>query len=49
MSLMHSVATEPGNKLTDVRKSGYLWWLRLDGKIQVTTQYLQKLEGPWSH
>merc|ERR1711860_318672 len=34
-----------GKKLTDVRKSGLLWWLRPDGKTQVTIQYLQKTDG----
>merc|ERR1712003_281184 len=34
-----------GKKLTDVRKSGELWWLRPDGKTQVTIQYVQKLDG----
>merc|ERR1712228_488615 len=32
-------------KLTDVRKDGSLWWLRPDGKTQVTIQYLQKPDG----
>merc|ERR1711869_54894 len=32
-------------KLTDVRKSGHLWWLRPDGKTQVTIEYLQKADG----
>merc|ERR1712084_210812 len=32
-------------KLTDVRKSGLLWWLRPDGKTQVTIQYLQRADG----
>merc|ERR1712031_109870 len=32
-------------KLTDVRKSGLLWWLRPDGKTQVTIEYLQKADG----
>merc|ERR1711890_103711 len=32
-------------KLTDVRKSGHLWWLRPDGKTQVTIEYLQKSDG----
>merc|ERR1711985_77694 len=27
------------------RKSGDLWWLRPDGKTQVTIQYLQKADG----
>merc|ERR1711988_851215 len=34
-----------GKKLTDVRKSGHLWWLRPDGKTQVTIEYLQKADG----
>merc|ERR1712107_402250 len=42
---MGSVATKLGKKLTDVRKSGLLWWLRPDGKTQVTIQYLQKADG----
>merc|ERR1712031_55225 len=32
-------------KLTDVRKSGLLWWLRPDGKTQVTIEYLQHDDG----
>merc|ERR1711865_986734 len=32
MPLTHSMATRLGKKLTDVRKSGALWWLRPDGK-----------------
>jgi len=31
--------------LTDVRKSGELWWLRPDGKTQVTIEYKQKADG----
>merc|ERR1719190_149596 len=42
MPLTHSMATRLGKKLTDVRKSGKLWWLRPDGKTQVTIEYLQK-------
>merc|ERR1712210_301079 len=45
MPLTHSVATKLGKKLTDVRKSGLLWWLRPDGKTQVTIEYLQKPDG----
>jgi S-adenosylmethionine synthetase len=39
------MATRLGKKLTDVRKNGKLWWLRPDGKTQVTIQYLQKADG----
>jgi S-adenosylmethionine synthetase len=45
MPLTHSVATKLGKKLTDVRKSGDLWWLRPDGKTQVTIEYKQKSDG----
>merc|ERR1712228_228317 len=45
MPLTHSVATKLGKKLTDVRKSGQLWWLRPAGKTQVTIEYLQKADG----
>jgi len=45
MPLTHSVATKLGKKLTDVRKSGDLWWLRPDGKTQVTIEYKQKADG----
>merc|ERR1711966_410715 len=45
MPLTHLIATRLGKKLTDVRKSGHLWWLRPDGKTQVTIQYLQKVDG----
>merc|ERR1712138_292102 len=45
MPLTHSIATRLGKKLTDVRKNGKLWWLRPDGKTQVTIQYLQKADG----
>merc|ERR1739845_236493 len=38
MPLTHSVATKLGKTLTDVRKSGKLWWLRPDGKTQVTIE-----------
>merc|ERR1711933_238216 len=43
--LTHSMATRLGKKLTDVRKSGDLWWLRPDGKTQVTIEYKQKADG----
>merc|ERR1719378_1704537 len=45
MPLTHSVATKLGKKLTDVRKDGTLWWLRPDGKTQVTIEYMQKADG----
>merc|ERR1712071_635410 len=34
-----------GKKLTDVRKNGKLWWLRPDGKTQVTIEYVEKADG----
>merc|ERR1711881_375585 len=45
MPLTHSMATRLGKTLTDVRKSGELWWLRPDGKTQVTIQYQQNEDG----
>jgi len=45
MPLTHSMATRLGKTLTDVRKSGELWWLRPDGKTQVTIEYVQKADG----
>merc|ERR1712176_1637003 len=45
MPLTHSMATRLGKTLTDVRKSGELWWLRPDGETQVTIQYLQREDG----
>merc|ERR1712037_34993 len=45
MPLTHSMATRLGKKLADVRKSGDLWWLRPDGKTQVTIEYLQRADG----
>jgi len=45
MPLTHSMATRLGKTLTDVRKSGELWWLRPDGKTQVTIEYIQKADG----
>merc|ERR1711959_576271 len=45
MPLTHAMATRLGKTLTDVRKSGELWWLRPDGKTQVTIEYEQKSDG----
>merc|ERR1712153_210014 len=45
MPLTHSMATHLGKTLTDVRKSGKLWWLRPDGKTQVTIEYRQHADG----
>merc|ERR1712063_212152 len=45
MPLTHSMATRLGKTLTDVRKSGLLWWLRPDGKTQVTIEYKKKCDG----
>merc|ERR1712134_143895 len=45
MPLTHLVATSLGKKLTDVRKDDSLWWLRPDGKTQVTVEYKQKADG----
>merc|ERR1712057_72293 len=45
MPLTHSMATRLGKKLTDVRKNGKLWWLRPDGKTQVTIEYSEKADG----
>merc|ERR1711870_126512 len=45
MPLTHSMATRLGKTLTDVRKSGELWWLRPDGKTQVTIQYQMNPDG----
>ena len=36
MPLTHLMATRLGKTLNDVRKNGELWWLRPDGKIEVT-------------
>merc|ERR1712224_820791 len=38
-------ATRLGKTLTDVRKSGELWWLRPDGKTQVSIEYKQNADG----
>jgi len=45
MPLTHLLATRLGKTLTEVRKSGHLWWLRPDGKTQVTIEYLQHADG----
>jgi S-adenosylmethionine synthetase len=45
MPLTILIATRLGKKLTDVRKNGDLWWLRPDGKTQVTIEYKQKSDG----
>merc|ERR1712176_799283 len=45
MPLTHTMATRLGKTLTDVRKSGECWWLRPDGKTQVTIEYQQKADG----
>jgi S-adenosylmethionine synthetase len=45
MPLTHYLATRLGKTLTEVRKSGLLWWLRPDGKTQVTIQYKQHADG----
>merc|ERR1719199_776100 len=45
MPLTHSMATRLGKRLTDVRKDGSLWWLRPDGKTQVTIEYTQHTDG----
>merc|ERR1712118_248138 len=45
LPLTHLVATRLGKKLTDVRKDGSLWWLRPDGKTQVTVEYKQNSDG----
>ena len=42
MPLTHSMATCLGKTLTKVRKNGECWWLRPDGKIQATIEYLQQ-------
>ena len=45
MPLTHLMATKLGKTLTDVRKDGSLWWLRPDGKTQVTIKYNQNADG----
>ncbi|GAB5031709.1 s-adenosylmethionine synthase 2 [Nannochloropsis oceanica] len=43
MPLTHLLATSIGARLTEVRKTGVLDWVRPDGKTQVTVEY--KVEG----
>lgn len=45
MPLTHSLATQLGKKLTDVRKDGTLSWVRPDGKTQVTCEYKKGEDG----
>jgi len=45
MPLTHMMATHLGKRLTEVRKDGSLWWLRPDGKTQVTIEYQQHTDG----
>merc|ERR1711865_995135 len=45
MPLTILMATKLGKKLTDVRKDGSLWWLRPDGKTQVTIKYKEHIDG----
>jgi len=45
MPLTILIATRLGKKLTDVRKNGLLWWLRPDGKTQVTIEYKKNEDG----
>jgi len=45
MPLTHLIATRLGKTLTEVRKDGSLWWLRPDGKTQITIEYVQKADG----
>jgi len=44
MPLTHALATQLGNKLTEVRKNGTLKWVRPDGKTQVVVEY-KKVDG----
>merc|ERR1712007_225777 len=53
MPLTHSMATRLGKKLTDVRKSGLLWWLKADGSVEprkihtvvISTQHAEPLKA----
>jgi len=44
MPLTHSLATQIGARLTEVRNKGILKWVRPDGKTQVTVEY-KKVNG----
>jgi S-adenosylmethionine synthetase len=44
MPLTHSLATQIGSRLTEVRVKGILKWVRPDGKTQVTALY-RKVDG----
>jgi len=44
MPLTHSLATQIGSRLTEVRVKGILKWVRPDGKTQVTAVY-RKVDG----
>jgi len=44
MPLTHSLATQIGLRLTEVRNKGILKWVRPDGKTQVTVEY-KKVKG----
>jgi len=45
MPLTHSLSTQLGKRLTDVRKDGTCPWLRPDGKTQVTCEYRKAEDG----
>merc|ERR1711937_962578 len=45
MPLTILIATRLGKQLTDVRKNGRCWWLRPDGKTQVTIEYKKNDDG----
>jgi len=44
VSLTLSMATRLGKRLTDVRRSGLLWWLRPGDKTYVTIEYVQRAD-----
>ena len=44
MPLTHSMATRLGKKWINVCENGALWWLRPDGKTQVTIEYVQRAD-----